>query len=118
MNWNTLLEIKKYLQGVKPLFIEWSIRLISEWWNVKITYKDSFLDFTIKEKLPYGDKEAVNKVVDFCFNCYFDYEWKGQAFNSEILWKLLNLKPVGVRTILHKIYNKLGVYGKPILQEK
>lgn len=118
MNWYILIEIKKYLQSIKPLFVEGNIRLISEWWVVKITYKDSFLDFTIKEKLPMGDKEALNKVADFCFDCYFNYEWKWESLNSDILWKLLMLRPWSVRAILSKIYNKLEVYGKPVLQEK
>ena len=118
MEWKTLSEIKSYLQWVKWLFIEGNVRLISEDWNIKISYKDSFLDFTIKERLPYWDKEAVDKVVEFCFESYFNFEWKWEALNSEELWKLLRLRPWSVRAILSKIYNKLEIYGEPVLQKK
>lgn len=118
MDWKTLIEIKWYLQSIKPLFIEGNIKLISEDWKIKISYKDSFLDFDIKERLPLWDKEAESKVIEFCFDSYFYFEWKGEALNSEIIWKLLKLRPWSVRAILSKIYNKLEIYGKPILQEK
>ena len=50
MNWKALAEIKGYMQRVKPYFVEWNIRLVSEWWYVKITYKDYFIDFSLKER--------------------------------------------------------------------
>ena len=85
---------------------------------MKITYKDCFLDFTIKEKLPKADKECIHKVIDFCFDCYFDYEWKWWPMNSELLGRLLNIKPASLRSVLSHIYNKIEVYGEPILSEK
>ena len=118
MNWSTLVEIKQYLQSIKPLFVEGNIRLISEWWYIKVAYKDCFLDFSIKEKLGNLDKEDLYKVIDFCFDCYFDYEWKWEAMNSEILGRLLNLRPWSVRAILSRVYFKLNTYGKPVLKEK
>lgn len=118
MNSNTLKEIRAYLQSIKPLFIEGNTKLVSEWWRVKITYKDCFLDFTIKEKLPKADKECIHKVIDFCFDCYFDYEWKWWPMNSELLGRLLNIKPASLRSVLSHIYNKIEVYGEPILSEK
>lgn len=118
MDWRTLVMMKKYLQTVKPFFVEGNVRLMSEWWVVKVAYKDYFLDFTIKEKLPDWDKEAMYKLVDFCFDCYCDYEWKWEVLNSEAIWRLLMLRPGSVRSILSRIYSKLEVYGKPILQEK
>ena len=118
MDWKTLVEIKWYLQSIKPLFVEGNVRLVSDDWNIKIAYKDSFLDFTIKERLPYWDKEAVEKVVDFCFESYFNFEWKWESLNSEEIWKLLKLRPWSVRAILSKIYNKMEIYGEPILQKE
>lgn len=118
MNWKALAEIKGYMQRVRPYFVEWNIRLVSEWWRVKITYKDYFIDFSIKERLSKDDKEAIVQVVEFCFDCYSDFEWKGEPLKSETLWVLLNLRPWSVRSILSRIYSKLEIYGKPILQEE
>ncbi len=118
MNWKALAEIKGYMQRVRPYFVEWNIRLVSEWWRVKITYKDYFIDFSIKERLSKDDKEAIVQVIEFCFDCYSDFEWKWEPLKSETLWVLLNLRPWSVRSILSRIYSKLQIYGKPILQEE
>lgn len=116
MNGNVLAEIKAYLQSIKSFFIEWNVKLVSEWDKIKLIYKDSFIDFTVKERL--DDDNAMSQAVGFCFDCYSDFERKWEPLNSEELWKLLNLRPWSVRSILSRIYNKLEVYGKPILQKE
>lgn len=118
MNYKALAEIKAYMQRVKPYFVEWNIRLVSEWWYVKVTYKDYFIDFSLKERLSKNDKMAITQVIEFCFDCYSDFEWKWEPLKSEALWILLGLKPWSVRSILSRIYSKLEIYGKPILQEE
>ena len=118
MDSKTLAEIKAYLQDIKYLFVEGNLRLVSEWWEIKILYKDNFIDFTLKEKVPEGNEEAILKVVSFCFDCYCDNERKGETLNSETLGKLLHLRPWSVRSILSRIYKKLYIYGEPILQQE
>jgi hypothetical protein len=114
----TLLNIKKYLQGVKPLFINGQIRLVCEGGIIKITYKDAFIDFTIKEKIREDDKKALKQVVRFCFNTYYNNERDGKPMTSEDIGRLLNLSDGQVRRILSGIYKKLNIHGKPILYEK
>lgn len=116
MNWKVLAEIKAYLQSVKSFFVEWNVKLVSERNKIKLIYNDTFINFTIKERIE--DQNAMDKVVWFCFDCYADFERKWEPLNSEMLWRLLNLRPWSVRSILSRIYNKLEIYGKPILQKE
>lgn len=118
MQEQTLLKIKKYLQGIKPLFINGQIRLVSEGGIIKITYKDAFIDFTIKEKIKEDDKKAPKQVIRFCFNAYYNNERDGTPKTSEEIGRLLNLSDGQVRRILNWIYKKLNIHGKPILYEK
>ena len=115
---HTLSEIKSYLQTIKPAFINGMIRLVSEDGVIKITYKDSFLDFTVKEKVKSNDKEALYQIVDFCFSVYCDYERDWTTKNSEFLAKLLNISHGNMRIILHRILEKLKAYGEPVLREE
>lgn len=114
----TLLKIKKYLQGIKPLFINGQVRLVSENGVIKITYKDAFVDFTVKERINENDKKAHKQVVNFCFNAYIENERDGTPKTSEEIGRLLDLSDGQVRRILNRIYKKLNEYGKPILYEK
>lgn len=118
MQEETLLKIKRYLQGVKPLFVNGQIRLVSENWLIKITYKDAFIDFTIKEKINENDKRAHKQVVEFCFNVYCSNERDGEPKTSDEIGRLLDISPWEVRRILSGIYKKLKWYGEPILYEK
>lgn len=117
MQTKTLADVKAYLQRVKPLFINGQIRLVSEDGIMKITYKDSFQDFIVKEKVKDPDRKAVNQIVDFCFSCYSERERQGNPLNSEQIWILLNMKPNAVRFMLSSIYHKLKIYGESILGE-
>lgn len=114
----TLLKIKKYLQGIKPMFINGQIRLVSEGGIIKITYKDAFIDYTIKERIKENDKKAFKQVKSFCFNVYYHNERNGEPMTSEEIARLLNLDPGQVRRILNGIYKKLNIYGRAILYEK
>ena len=118
MKEETLIKIRAYLQSIKPMFIDWSIRLVSEDWIIKITYRDNFIDFTVKEKVKGEDKYAYNRVRIFCFNAYYDYEWDGKEMNSEQIGKLLWLDGNAVRQQLKRTFKKLKKYGKPLLQER
>lgn len=111
---DTLAEIKKYLQSVKPLFINGQIRLVSEDWRVKITYKDSFMDFTIKEKLKRSDTEAESQVVWFALENYYLYERDWKPKDSEFLSRLLNISQSNERIMQHRILHKLQVHGELI----
>jgi DNA-directed RNA polymerase specialized sigma subunit len=106
----TLLKIKKYLHGVKPLFINGQLRLVSENGVIKITYKDAFVDYTVKEKINETGKRAYKQVVNFCFNAYVDNEWDGTPKTSEEIGRLLDLSDGQVRRILNRIYKKLNEY--------
>ena len=114
----TLLEIKKYLYGVKPMFINGQLRLVSEWGIIKITYKDAFVDFTLKERIKDNDKKALKQVVNFCFNAFYNNERDGKPLTSEEIGRLLWVTDGQARRILNGIYKKLNIYGKPILYEK
>ena len=115
----TLLKIKKYLQGIKPLFINGQIRLVSEGGIIKITYKDAFVDFTLKERIREdNNKKAYKQVVRFCFNAYYNNERDGRPLTSEEIGRLLDLSDGQVRRILNGIYKKLNIYGGAILYEK
>lgn len=118
MQVKTLAEVKAYLQRVKPLFINGQIRLVSEDWVMKITYKDSFLDFTVKERIKEEDKQAIDQIVWFCFDCYSERERDWKALNSNQIWLLLNKSTNAVRFFLSSIYHKLKVYGEPVLREE
>lgn len=118
MQTETLAEIKWYLQSVKPLFINGQIKLVSEDWIIKITYKDSFLDFTVKEKIKADDREAIYQVALFCFSVYSDFERDWKPKTSEFLAKLLHVKAWNMRIILHRVLNKIKKHGEPILREE
>lgn len=118
MKEETLIRIRAYLQSIKPMFIDWSIKLVSEDWIIKITYKDNFIDFTIKEKVKADDKLAFNHIRIFCFNAYYDYEWDGKEFNSEQIGRLLWLDWNAVRQQLKRTFKKLNKYGKPFLSKE
>ena len=118
MKENTLVEIKWYLQSIKPLFVNGQLRLVSEDGIMKITYKDSFLDFTVKEKVNIKDKQAKTQIHMFCFSMYCDYEWDWQPKNAEFIWKLLCLKPHTVSDMISDIYKKLHRYAEPIFWEE
>lgn len=118
MKEETLIRIRAYLQSIKPMFIDWSVRLVSEDWIIKITYKDHFIDFTVKEKVNSEDKQAFNRIRIFCFNAYYDYEWDWKEMNSEQIGRLLWLDWNAVRQQLKRTFKKLNKYGKPFLSEK
>lgn len=100
------------------MFIDWSVKLVSEDGIIKITYRDNFIDFTIKEKIRGDEKEAFSRVKTFCFNAYYDYERDWKEMNSEDIWKLLGIDWNAVRQQLHRTFKKLNKYGKPLLQER
>jgi len=81
-------------------------------------YKSAFVNFVVKKEIPESDRKAFHTVVDFCFDSYFDYEWRNQPLNSEDLGCLLNLTPVYVREILSDIYKQIRRDGKQLLQEE
>lgn len=118
MREQTLIITRTYLQSIKSMFIDWSIRLISEDGIIKITYKDNFIDFTVKEKINGDEKEAFKHIKTFCFNAYFDYEWDGKSMNSEEIGRLLGLDGNAVRQQLKRTFKKLWKYGKLLLQEE
>ncbi len=118
MQATTLVKMKCYLQRTKHFFENGQIRLVSENWIIKVTYKDAFIDFMLKERLDVSDKKAYRRLVYFCFNTYFEYEWWGKPMTSEEIGTLLDLSDWQVRRILNKIYKKCKKYGKPILYEK
>ena len=118
MEARTLQQIKLYLQRVKYLFVTGWVRLVAEFWIIKITYKSSFVDFVVKQEIDGDDKEAIHRVVDFCFDAYFDYERHNQPLTSDDLGTLLNVSSWQARWILNKIYKKLRIYGEPVLQEE
>ena len=118
MREETLIKTRAYLQSIKSMFIDWGVRLVSEDGVIKITYKDNFIDFTVKEKINGDDKQAFNHIKTFCFNAYFDYEWDGKSLNSEQIGRLLGLDGNAVRQQLKRTFKKLNKYGKPFLQER
>lgn len=118
MHSETLLQIKWYLQRIKHRFINWQIRLIVENGIIKITYKDAFIDFTIKEKLNANDKKAYKQVKDFCLDVYYNNERDGKPLNSQEIAELLDLSDGQVRRILSKIYKQLNKNGEPVLQKE
>lgn len=100
------------------MFVDWSVRLVSEDWIIKITYKDHFIDFTIKEVINGNEEHAIKHIKTFCFNAYFDYERDGRSLNSEQIGRLLWLDWNAVRQQLKRTFKKLNKYGKPLLQER
>ena len=114
----TLIKIRAYMQSIKSMFIDWSVKLVSEDGIIKITYKDNFIDFTVKEKVKGDDKTAFNHVKIFCFNAYYDYERDGRKMDSEQIGRLLWLEWNAVRQQLKRTLKKLNKYGKPFLQER
>lgn len=118
MQTKTLADVKGYLQSIKSLFINGQIRLVSEDWIIKITYKDSFQNFTVKEKIKWDWAEVLNHIADFCFSIYFDFERDWRSVNSEIMAKLLNISHGNMRIILHRLIKKLRNHGESILGEE
>jgi len=45
-------------------------------------YKSAFINFVVKKEVPEADSKAYHTVVDFCFDAYFDYEWKGEPLTA------------------------------------
>jgi len=118
MQSETLIKIKWYLQRNKHNFINGQVRLIVENGVLKITYKDAFIDFIIKEKINADDKKAYKQVKDFCLDAYYNNERDGKPMNSYKIAELLDVSDWQVRRILSNIYKKLNKDGKPVLQEK
>lgn len=118
MEENTLIRIRAYLQSIRSMFIDWGVKLVSEDGIIKITYKDNFIDFTIKERIKGTEKEMYNGVIVFCFNAFYNYERDWKPLNSEQIWKLLWLDWNAVRQQLKRTFKKLNKYGKPLLQER
>lgn len=118
MQSETLLKIKWYLQRNKHNFINWQVRLIVENGIIKITYKDAFIDFTIKERVNANDKKAYKQIKDFCLDVFYNNERDGKPMNSQQIAELLDVSDGQVRRILSGIYKKCNKNGEPILQEK
>lgn len=87
------------LEEQKKLFKKWKLKLKDDWdffivryeikWNIKI------------EKIIKKDEEQ--KLYDFLFNTYFDYEYEGVTLSSYQLSLLLGLSDRYVRKILVRI---------------
>jgi len=118
MQSETLAQIKWYLQRNKHNFINGQVRLIVENGLIKITYKDAFVDFTIKERLNANDKKAFKQVKDFCLDVFYNNERDGKPMNSQQIAELLDVTDGQVRRILSWIYKKCNKNAEPILQEK
>ena len=118
MQSDTLLKIKWYLQRTKHLFINGNVRLVAEHDILKITYKDAFVDFTIKEKIDANDKKAYKQIKDFCLDIYYNNERDWKPMTSQQIAELLDCTDGQVRRILSGIYKKCNKNGEPVLQEK
>jgi len=118
MQSETLYKIKWYLQKNKHNFVNWQIRLIVENGIIKITYKDAFVDFTVKERINSNDKKAYKQVKDFCLEAYYQNERDGKPLNSQQLAELLDVTDGQVRRILSGIYKKCNKNGEQVLYEK
>lgn len=105
------------MHRIKRYFITWEVRLVAEFGIIKIMYKSAFINFVVKKEVPEADSKAYHTVVDFCFDAYFDYEWKGEPLTAVDLWVLTNLKPFYIREILSDIYKEIRKHGE-LLQEE
>ena len=118
MQSTTLQKIKTYMHSIKRYFVTWEVKLVAEFGIIKIMYKSAFINFVVKKEVPEADGKAYHTVVDFCFDAYFDYEWKWEPLTAVDLWTLTNLKPFYIREILSDIYQQIRENGIQFLQEE
>lgn len=87
------------LEEQKKLFKKWKLKLKDDWDFFIVHYK---IKGNIKiEKIIKKDEEQ--KLYDFLFNTYFDYEYEGGTLSSYQLSLLLGLSDRYVRKILVRI---------------
>lgn len=87
------------LEEQKKLFKKWKLKLKDDWDFFIVRYE---IKGNIKiEKIIKKDEEQ--KLYDFLFNTYFDYEYEGVTLSSYQLSLLLGLSDRYVRKILVRI---------------
>lgn len=91
------------LEEQKKLFKKWKLKLKDDWDFFIVRYE---IKGNIKiEKIIKKDEEQ--KLYDFLFNTYFDYEYEGVTLSSYQLSLLLGLSDRYVRKILVRIQWRL-----------
>ncbi|MBB1578552.1 MAG: hypothetical protein HG424_001010 [candidate division SR1 bacterium] len=113
----TLAYIIRYLQKSKSSFINGTVRFASEDNKMQISYTHNLQNLVIKKTISGTRTDMLHQIQDFCIDCYFDFEWTGQALTPLMLADLFGTTEGYARVVLNRIYKKLKKHEKQFLSE-
>ena len=106
MNNEEILQMTKYMQTIKHLFVEGNIRLYADDGVILVKYEIPLANTRIRKTV-----HNIGELSDFCFNTYYLHEWDWKTkLRGEDICFLLNLKPSWFEKLIHRILRKLNRY--------